>query len=205
MAIALDQEQLFENIAFRCLFRENRTLAETQRILLQNGIKVSLQKLAKFKKNAVKIAARDANREEMQKTLLESIEQVIKEFEFLTSETKKLIQEFGQNRQNYSKLLALREYREQLALAMKRLGELKSGISSISVDKMAIFSTDEFVKSIKQVQESWFEEMDAYYDGHRLIFRKPKPEIVERYYRWRAKKRLKNAPIPIPAGNLDKG
>jgi hypothetical protein len=54
-------------------------------------------------------------------------------------------------------------------------------------------SSNEYVVALKDMQERWFEEMDADFDGQRLIFRSPKPEILERYHKWKAKKRLKNA------------
>jgi len=195
----INNEELFEDAAFQALFVEKKSIADARRSLEEQGIKCSKEKLRRFKRLIFKIASSQHRREIMADKLLESIDKIIEEFEYLANETKDLIQRFDDEGKLYSKLVALREYREQLALAMKRLGELKSGLQQVKIDKMAIFNSDEFIIAMKKMQEEWFETMDADYDGQRLIFRNPKPEIIERYYKWKAKKRLKNGKlIKIP-------
>lgn len=178
----------FEDRAFRGLFMDRKPVDQLALELGCSGARIE-----RFRQDIYSTLVQDYRRDLMADKVLNSLDRAILEFEDLNNQTKDLAKQFGDDKQWYSKLAALKEWRSQLELVLKRLGEYKSGMQEVKVDKAVFVSSNEYVVALKDMQERWFEEMDADFDGQRLIFRSPKPEILERYHKWKAKKRLKNA------------
>jgi hypothetical protein len=178
----------FDERAFRGLFIDRKSLTQ-----LAGELDCSPARLDRYRKELFAVLMQDYRKELMADKLLGSLDRTIMEFEDLNSQTKELAKQFSDDKQWFSKLAVLREWRFQLETVLKRLGEFKTGFQEVKVDKAIFVNSNEFVVALKDMQERWFEDMDADYDGQRLIFRSPKPEVLERYHKWKAKKRLKNA------------
>lgn len=179
-----------EEVAFRYLFKDKLSVAETAKKMKQEGYDVSPETLRNFKKRAFKILLEEEKAEHLSEFLLESFDRVKLEFEELTQRTKALIERFEREGKVFGQLEAIRELRNQLTIALKRLGELQSGVKNITLQKN-IFTVNEFVQGYRMLREHEFEAMQYELKDGKLIINKPSPELLDDFYKWKRKKAKK--------------
>jgi len=200
-----------EEVAFRYLFKDKLSVAETVKKMKQEGYDVSPESLRNFKKRAFKILLEEEKAEHLSEFLLESFDRVKLEFEELTQRTKALIERFDRVKLEFEELTqrtkalierferegkvfgqleAIRELRNQLTIALKRLGELQSGVKNITLQKN-IFTVNEFVQGYRMLREHEFEAMQYELKDGKLIINKPSPELLDDFYKWKRKKAKK--------------
>jgi len=186
------KESEVENLAFKLIFNEQKPVAEACREMKTLGHDVSEHTLKKFKNEMFGNLVKSDNRDKFADSMLNSIDRITCEFDELFSRTKGLVDKLEKEGRDYEAMIGIRELREQITVALKRLGEFKVAISQINVDKVNIINTQEFVMAMKQTQEGWFDTMDAEMKEDVLVFKKPKAEMVEAYRVWEARKKLKS-------------
>ena len=185
------KESEVENLAFKLIFKDKKPVSAAHREMKSLGYEISEQSLRKFKKEMFGNLVKEDNRDKFADSMLNSIDRITGEFDELFSRTKNLVDKLEKEGRDYEAMIGIRELREQITLALKRLGEFKIAINQIKAEKVNIINTREFVMAMKQTQEGWFDSMDAELKDEHLIFKKPKAEMVEAYRVWEARKKLK--------------
>jgi len=185
-----------EERAFKLLFGERKTAAEASRILAQEGITMSPEQLRRFKKTAYELLVREERDERLSELMLESFDRIKVEWEGIVDKTKALLEKMEASNKTYGQLEVIREMREQLVVAMKRLGELSSGLQSVTLKKTTI-NIGDYMEAFRQLREKEFEEM--FYEDYngKLVINKPSPELLDDYWRWKRRRAKKMKAIDV--------
>jgi len=186
------KESEVENLAFKLILKDKKPVSEAHREMKSQGYEISEGALRRFKKEMFGNLVKSDNRERFADSMLNSIDRITGEFDELFSRTKNLVDKLEKEGRDYEAMIGIRELREQITLALKRLGEFKIAINQIKAEKVNIINTQEFVMAMKQTQEGWFDTMDAEMNGENLVFKKPRAEMVEAYRVWEARSKLKS-------------
>ncbi len=179
-----------EERAFKLLFGERKTAAEASRILAKEGIDMSPEQLRRFKKTAFEMLVREERQERLSELMLDSFERIKVEWETIVDKTKALLEKMEAQNKTYGQLEVIRELREQLVIAMKRLGELKSGLQSVSIKKTTV-NVGDYIEAFRKLREKEFEEMFYEDRDGKLIINNPSPELLDDYWRWKRKRAKK--------------
>lgn len=184
-----------EEVAFRLLFKDRLSIPETAKRMKEEGFEVCEETLRRFKKKAFRLLLEEEQAEHLSEFLLESFDRVKLEFEELTLKTKALIDKFEKEGKMFGQLEAIKELRNQLTIALKRLGELQSGVKNITLQKN-IFTVNEFVQGYRMLREQEFEAMNYELKDGKIIINNPSPELLDDYYKWKQKKKQRKGPKP---------
>jgi len=175
-----------EEKAYRLLFINRLPATEVSRQLESSGIEMSPHKLRELKKDIFDIMMKDERKERMCELMLDSVDRIRFEFEDLVTKTKSLLARFEAEGRTFEQLLVLRELKEQIVIALKKLGEFKDGVTRIRADQVNILNTGDFTTAFKRMQQSWFRDMQAKIEGRRMVFENPSSELIDDFYRWEA-------------------
>jgi hypothetical protein len=179
-----------ESLAFNLLFDEKKPIKDAGLEMRQRGYEITDHALQKFRDEIFSRLMKDNNRDKFAGSLLNSIDKITVEFDDLYERTKRLVTKLESEGKDYEAMIGIRELREQMTVALKRLGEFKVAITKIQAEKVNIINTHEFINAMGQTQESWFESMDAEIAGDKLVFNKPRAEVIESYRIWSSRKKL---------------
>jgi hypothetical protein len=185
-----------EEKAYRLLFINRLPATLVSRQLEESGIKMSPGKLRNMKKDIFDTMMQDERKERMCELMLDSVDRIRFEFEDLVNRTKGLLSKFESEGRTFEQLLVLRELKEQIVIALKKLGEFKDGVTRIRADQVNILNTSDFSTAFKKMQQSWFREMQAHIEGKRFVFENPSSELIDDFYRWEAEEMRSARRIP---------
>lgn len=134
------------------------------------GMEVSEKDLRQFRKSALSLI----DKQEVGTYLLDSIEQVKIDFEDLVTKTKSLISRAEETKDDQLLLSALSENRQQLSLAMKRLGELTDKVTNVTNIKTDSINVTNIGTALSEMLLS----MGAIEDNGKIILNNPSPELL---------------------------
>jgi len=186
------KESEVENLAFKLIFKDKKPVAQVYREMKSQGHEISELSLRKFKKEMFNNLVKSDNRDKFADSMLNSIDRITGEFDELFSRTKNMVDRLESEGRDSEAMFGIRELREQITIALKRLGEFKVAINHITAEKVNIINTQEFVMAMKQTQEGWFDTMDAELIDGSIVFKNPKAEMIEAYRVWDARKKLRS-------------
>lgn len=184
------KESEVEDLAFKLIFNESKPVSEAGNEMRSRGYEISDNALSKFKGEVFDRLMKENNRQKFADSLLNSIDKITIEFDDLYERTKRLVDKLESEGKDYEAMIGIRELREQITVALKRLGEFKVAINHIQAEKVNIINTQEFISAISGVQNDWFDNMDAKMEDGKLIFERPRAEMIEAYRIWDARRRL---------------
>ena len=135
------------------------------------GWEISHKELLQFRKNALQqLDVTDAPT-----YLLDSIDRVKQDFESLNSITMGIIKRAELAKDDRLSLDAIGEYRTQITLALKRLGELTDKVTNVTNIKAENVTVIENMNiAIKEL----FLSMDAEEKDGKIILNNPSPEVI---------------------------
>jgi len=135
-----------------------------------------------------------ADREEkMSEYMLDSFDKIKVEFEDLFSHTKRLLVQYEDAGDTEGQVTVIRELKEQIIVALKRLGEFKTGMINVKADRVNILNTSDFMDAFKKIQKQWFKSMEARIENGKMVFEKPSAELIDDFYRYQAEEMRKKA------------
>jgi len=187
-----------EKRAFELMFVKQMNPTAASLKLTAEGFPYTVNQLRVLKKNAFYKITDLATRHEVSGMLLDSKDNAESEFNNLVSKTKRLLDRMEQENQFSMQIALLREYKDQITIALKYFGQLQQSVSKVNAQQVNIINSMDITESLRNLKEMWFEQMDVSYENGRLIFNKPSPELVDSFNRWRSKQ-IKEA---IPAEGL---
>jgi hypothetical protein len=125
---------------------------------------------------------------EVRKYILDSIDEIKEEFEKIREELWDIIKKSKtEDKGDFKRLTALRDLKNLMELALKRLGELKTGLTTIQADTINV---DKLNMVAAQIRERIWEQNKAVEEEGTIILKKPKPEVLDDYHKWKRKKRV---------------
>jgi hypothetical protein len=138
--------------------------------------------------------------------MLDSFDRIKIEFEDLFASTKRLLANFEAVGDTEGQVSVIRELKEQIIVALKRLGEFKTGMVNIHADRINVLNTGDFMDAFKKIQKTWFLGMNAQVENGKLIFHNPSPELIDDFYRCKADE-MRKKPIEgiIVEARVDNG
>jgi len=155
---------------YRLVFIENLSNDVVLSKMRLKAMEISEKELRDFRKNALTLV----DKKEVGTYLLDSIEQVKIDFEDLVQKTKGLIERAEQTKDEQLLLSALAENRQQLALAMKRLGELTdkvTNVTNIKTDSINVTNIGAALSELLTTMNA--EEIDG-----KIVLNSPSPELL---------------------------
>lgn len=180
--------QTVESEAYKLLIDQHLPIAKASRQLALKGINLSPGKLLRMKENMFEVMQRDERAEHMCEMMFDSVDRVRFEFDDLVNKTKKLIDKFEEEGKSFQQMTAMRDLHALIVTALKKLGEFKDGMVNVQAKNVNILNAGDFNTAFRRMQELWFDEMQATVKDGKLIFENPKPEFLDDFYKWKAKK-----------------
>lgn len=182
-------DEYTEKRVYSFLFLEGIGPKEASKKLKNEGIDLTANQLQTYKKNIFKLLHRKDVENNVVEYILDSLDEVKEKFQMLTTKTESLITKFEEEGREAEQMVAMRDLRSLLEIALKRMGELKSGFLSVHAENINVISSEEMINTLRKIQETWFEEMAARIDEeNQLVFTKPNPELIETFIEWKKKK-----------------
>jgi hypothetical protein len=183
---------------FSLLFRENRDVESSFRILKDEGIDVTKKDLVEFKKKTMmKIV--ESNRDEyLSDYVLDSFGKIKVEFQDLLNETKALLQEYKGSDQPEIVLGAIKELRGQLEVSLNHQSKVAESLMAAIQEKNESKkdSSQDLVKRVMEIRESWFENMSVTLTpDNKLVFNHPSSELIDAYKKWCFQKALETGNV----------
>ena len=185
-----DDNPRAERDTIEMLVGEQKSVAEVTRILNKQGFDVTDRQVNRFKKSLFDNLKEEDRREKYADLMLNSVEKVTEEYEELASKSKAMIERFESEGKDYQLMAALRDYRELLKVALKKLGFLQNNIQAIKAENINVINANELVMAIKGEQEKWFDVMEAEEVDGKFVFNKPKPELLDDFRKWKTRTKL---------------
>jgi len=176
-----------EDRAIELLFAEHLSAAEASRVLAKEGINYTPEQLRYLKQKQFQSLVAEQRDETMAEFLLDSVKKVILKFEDLYSQFERLSKKLEAEGESFQQIIVLKELRSMLSMALKRLGEYKSGIERIQAKNVNIINNSDIMIAIKQNQMRMFAKSNPEIKDGKLIFNNPAPELVDAYYKWKFK------------------
>ena len=170
--------------AIKCLVIDGKKLNETAVILQSKGYDISLSKLKRFHKDLASIVVETEKLSMAKEYLLGSIGRVTEEFEDLNAKTKKLLDDYEKVDNKYLQLVVIKELREQIKLALVKMGEYKN--IAVGINTNAIITSQEIVDKFRKMQVTSFDSMDVVMEDGHLIYRNPSVEMIDSFNRYKA-------------------
>jgi len=173
-----------EQHAFRMLFKEDRNAAETSRELAKMGYSMSPAVLRRFKATIHEKHSKEMLQEYGMENMLESFEKAKLEFNFALEKLKGLIDRFETEDKPYELMMAIREWKDFIAMGLKTMGKLNTQAMQIRAKNVQVVNVADLNLAFKNLLESWFGEMQATVENGKFIFHKPSPELLDSFYKW---------------------
>lgn len=186
-----------EQRAYALLFDQHLSAREVSRILKAEGQDWGLTRVLNFKKHAFELLVKAEREEHLSELVLDSFERTKVEFEDLLSKIKLVVQRFDDQNQPFEMLMALREVKDCIGMALKVQGRYNEGIQAVHAKTINIINSPEFMNTFKQFQSRQFEDMKAELVDGRIVFSTPSPELIDDFMRWKD-----SAHPPLPANAL---
>jgi len=127
----------------------------------------------------------DYDKSEVREYYLDSIDKMKEDFDIMRDKIKKLLDKSEAEGADMKSLSIIREWKSLLELGLKRLGELKSGLTTIKADSINIKQLNMIAL---QMEEQLFNDNKIVEEEGMLILKEPKPELVDNYHKWKKKK-----------------
>lgn|SRR4030042_1721780 len=129
----------------------------------------------------------DYDKVEIHEYILDSVEENKKELEKIRTELWEIIKKSKVTGADGTRLVALRELKGLIEIALKRLGELKTNLTQINTQTINI---QEMNVIVSKIRERIWEENKAIDEEGVIILKEPKPEVMDEYQKWKRKKKV---------------
>lgn len=183
---------------FDLLFKENRDVEDSLRVLRSENIEVSRKELVDFKKKTM-LRIVESNRDEyLSDYVLTSFGKIKVEFQDLLAETKELLTSYKGSDQPEIVLGAIKELRSQLEVGLNHQEKVAENLMAAINEKNEAKreSSLDLVNRINEIKESWFENMlVTLTTDNKLVFNKPSSELIDSYKKWSFQKALENGNV----------
>lgn len=179
-----------ETEAFDLIFKKNKPAIEVIEELEKKNLPMTMDQILNFKENAFEIMKVHEKKEQMADYFLESYDRIKHEFEWMTEKTKDLVDKAEMDEakdSDFRQLAALREFHSQIKTTLVKMGRLTSEFNRGKDDGGTTINAQNVLVLMKGVQENWFKDMDAQMEDGKLVFNKPKPEIIDAFQIWERK------------------
>jgi ABC-type phosphate transport system auxiliary subunit len=174
----------WQTTAIKCLVLEGKTHKETSAYLKSQGYDIETEAVKRFSKALSKSVVEEEQLNIAKQYLLNSIDRVAADFEEINQKTKKLLEKYESEGNDYMQMIVIKELREQIKIALVKLGEYKSTI--VGINNVNVISSQDIVDKFRKMQFTYFDTMDATLEDNRLVYRKPSIELVDSYNRYKA-------------------
>lgn len=179
-----------ESEAFDQLFKKNKSVVEAAEVLEKKNLPMTMDQLLNFKEHAFEIMKTHEQREQLANYFTESYDRVKQEFEWMVGKTKDLIDKAeaeDSKDADYKQLAALKEFHSQIRTTLTKMGKLNNDFTKVNGDGGTVINAQNVMVLMKGVQENWFKEMNAEMIEGKLVFSKPKPEVIDAFQIWERK------------------
>lgn len=126
-------------------------------------------------------------RAEVRNSILDSVEMIKDKFELLIEKTERIIDKAEENGEDMKQLAAIRQLESLLTTALKRLGELRDNFTL----KANTVNIQQITFVAKKIQDKIFEDNEAVVENGAIVLKKPKPELIDNYWEWKKKQKIK--------------
>jgi hypothetical protein len=181
------------DLALDLLYGKRLSCNEAARHLQAQGIPITALSLRTLKKKSFDVMLRADREEKMSDYMLDSFDKIKVEFEDLFAHTKRLLVQYEDAGDTEGQVAVIRELKEQIIVALKRLGEFKTGMINVKADRVNILNTSDFMDAFKKIQRQWFASMEAKIENGKMVFEKPSAELIDDFYRYQAEEMRKKA------------
>jgi hypothetical protein len=191
MASQLVPSDNADDRAIEIMIGEKKSITEARDTLKREGFGiVSLQHLQTLKKNAFDSLVKQYKSETTAEFMLDSIRKITLEFEDLYEKFKRLSDQFEREDKPLEQLLVLKELRTMVHMALKRLGEYKTGIEK-SQESNVYISNSDVILMVKEAQEKIFSDSNPSLVDGKIILTTPSSEIIDSFHRWKFKNSMR--------------
>lgn len=124
------------------------------------------------------------DKKDIRKYILDSVDQIKEDIEEMRGEIKDLIERAKAKEADATVLVAIEKWIRIIEICLKRLGELKTGFTSITTDSVSITQLQVVAEKLRE--RMWDENKAEFKDGA-IVLTEPRPEVVDNLIKYRKK------------------
>ena len=175
-------------LLYKLTFEDGFNAQKVSREMEKAGYTVDYRTVQKFKNKLFKGLDREARKERMVESMLESFDRTKIEFEDSIRGLKSLIESFEKKGETENVLAARRDLNAQINVALKVLGKMNSQVMNLRADKVTITNSTDFLEAFRSSIFGYFDTMKATNENGKIVFNQPTPEFMDDYNKWVANK-----------------
>lgn len=176
-----------DDLAFDLLFKKRKPIVDAVKDMEKAKFPMTVTELLDFKQNAFEIMKTHEKKEALADYFLDSYQRIKIEFDWMVDKTKDLISRGESQGNDFKTLYALRELHQQIKTTLGKMGKLQGDAMNLK-DSGTTINAQNVLVMMRGMQDNWFSKNDAELKDGKIIFKDPKPELLDNFSVWKRKR-----------------